>query len=64
MDITLTVADLFLLGWAVIATIGYLKEQGEFKHFRMMTVLTLRKLHKGEVKLVDNGDSFEIKDVK
>ena len=62
MDISLTTADIFLLGWAVIATVYYFKEKDDFRNFRFMTIMTLKKLHKGEVELVDNGETFEIKE--
>jgi hypothetical protein len=60
----ITVTEMLLFAWAVGATMMWQQSREELKHFRFMTVMTLRKLHKGEIKIVDHGDSFELRDVK
>lgn len=57
MEITL--ADAFLLGWAVVATILYAKRTKEMNMFGSMTVEHFRSIAKGEMTVIDTGESIK-----
>lgn len=60
---TFSIAELFLLAWALIATLGYGYLRGELKHHRMVTCDLLIKIAKGKIKVIETDDHIEFKEV-
>ena len=59
----LSSADCFLLGWAFMATILYVKTREELKFFKYRMGNTLQGIAEGKLKVIDHGDHCEIKEV-
>jgi len=59
----LTSADCFLLGWAFMATILYVKTREELKFFKYRMGNTLQGIAKGKLKVIDHGDHCEIEEI-
>ena len=64
MEITLTVADLFLLVWALVMTYLWQRAVYDRKEFMKFTLRSLAKVASGQARIVDNGDSIEIINIK
>lgn len=62
MEVTMT--ELVLFGWALIATGMWLDAKKELHIHRMMTLELMKRIAKGRIKVVEHNDSFELKDVK
>ena len=60
---TFSIAELFLLAWAIIATLGYGYVSKEFFRHRAITGKLLSHIAKGKIKVVETDDSFELKEV-
>ena len=61
MEMTISVAELFLGLWAVIATIGYYLERYNGKEFRFKTVVIMKALAEGKAKFIKDSDGdFQI----
>jgi hypothetical protein len=57
-------AEMYLGAWAIVMTILWVKKREEMRMFRYMTIHHLRRLHKKEVRLVDDGTSFVFEEIK
>jgi hypothetical protein len=55
---------MFLLVWAIVATLGYGYSRGELKHHRMVTCDLLVKIAKGTIKVTETDDFIEFKEVE
>jgi hypothetical protein len=56
MEMTITVAELFLGAWAVIATIGYYLEKHNSREFKFKTAVIMKALAEGKAKFIKHGD--------
>jgi hypothetical protein len=60
---TFSIAEMFLLAWAIIATLGYGHVRGELRMTRMVTCELLVKIAKGKIKVIETDDHLEFKEV-
>ena len=60
---TFSIAEMFLLAWALVATIGYGYLRGELKQHRMVTCDLLVKIAKGKIKVIETDEFIEFKEV-
>jgi hypothetical protein len=61
---TFSIAEMFLLAWAIVATLGYGFSRSELKHHRMVTCDLLVKIAKGKMKVTETDDFIEFKEVE
>ena len=61
MEITMT--ELALFGWALIATGMWLDAKKELRFHKLMTYELMKRIAKGKIKVVESHDSFELKEV-
>ena len=61
MEITMT--ELALFAWAMVATMMWLQARHDLKFHRMMTGEVFKRIAKGKIKVIDNEDSFEFKEM-
>jgi hypothetical protein len=61
---TFSIAEMFLLVWAIVATLGYGYSRGELKHHRMVTCDLLVKIAKGTIKVTETDEFIEFKEVE
>jgi hypothetical protein len=59
---TLSVAEIYLMVWALFMTILYCVAKSNAKDFKKFTVYKLRQVAKGKAKVVDDGESIQIVD--
>jgi len=59
---TLSIAELFLLVWALAMTFLYIKAKFDAKNLKDFTVYKLQQVASGEAKIVDDGESISIVD--
>jgi hypothetical protein len=62
--IEVSVTEVVLFAWAFIATAFWHDAHSHRKHDMMMTLNLLHDVAKGEVKVVETDDGFEIKPVR
>ena len=61
---TFSIAEMFLLVWAVVATLGYGYLHEELRKHRMVTCELLVKIAKGTIKVTETDDFIEFKEVE
>ena len=61
MEITMT--ELALFAWAMVATLWWQQARQDLRIHRMMTEELMRRIAKGKIKVVEHEDSFEFKEV-
>ena len=61
---TFSMAEMFLLVWAVVATLGYGYLRGELRKHREVTCDLLVKIAKGTIKVTETDDFIEFKEVE
>ena len=60
---TFSIAELFLLAWAIVATLGYGHVRGVLRMHRSITSELLVKIAKGKIKVIETDDCIEFKEV-
>lgn len=55
--------DVFLLAWCFIATLLWVKSREELKQMKYRIGKTLQGIAEGRLKVIDHGDSCEIKEI-
>ena len=60
---TFSIAEMFLLVWAIIATLGYGHVRSELRKHRHITSELLVRIAKGKIKVVETEDCLEFKEV-
>ena len=60
MEITITLADMFLGVWAIVATVGYYLEKHKGQEFKFRTAVIMRALAEGDAKFVHDKDGYSI----
>jgi hypothetical protein len=61
-EMTLSVAEMYLVVWASFMTLLYFISKHDAKNFKQFTVYKLRQVAKGKAKVVDDGESVQIVD--
>ena len=61
MEITMT--ELALFTWALVATLWWQQAKHDLRVHRMMTGELMMRIAKGKIKVVESNDSFEFKEV-
>jgi hypothetical protein len=57
-------AELFLLAWAIVASLGYGHLRGELSKHRHITSELLIRIAKGKMKVIETDDYIEFKEVE
>ena len=60
---TFSMAELFLLVWAIVATLGYGYVNGKFREHKHITSELLVRIAKGKIKVTETDDHIEFKEV-
>lgn len=60
---TFSIAELFLLVWALVATIGYGYISGKYRQHRHITSELLMRIAKGKIKVIETDEYIEFKEV-
>ena len=60
---TFSIAELFLLVWALVASLGYGYVNGQFRQHKHITSELLLMIAKGKVKVTETDDFIEFKEV-
>lgn len=61
---TFSIAELFLLAWAIVASLGYGYVNGQFRHHKHVTSELLIRIAKGKIKVTETDDFIEFKEVE
>lgn len=61
---TFSMAEMFLLAWALVATLGYGYVRGELGRHRYMTSELLIRIAKGKMKVTETDDYLEFEEVE
>ena len=61
---TFSMAEMFLLVWAIVATLGYGFSRGELRKHRQITCELLVRIAKGKMKVIETDDYIEFKEVE
>lgn len=59
-----TMAELFLFGWATVATMLWQQNKSELKHHRLMTGEVFKRIADGRIKVVEKDESFDLVEVR
>ena len=60
---TFSIAELFRLAWAIVASLGYGYVRGAFRQHRDITSELLLMIAKGKVKVTETDDFIEFKEI-
>ena len=60
----ITMAELALFTWAMVATLMWQQTKHDLRIHRMMTMEAFKRIADGRLKVIDREDSFELKEVK
>jgi hypothetical protein len=60
---TFSIAELFLLVWAILATVAYGNVSSRYRMHRRITSELLVKIAKGKIKVVETEDSLDFVEV-
>ena len=61
---TFSMAEMFLLAWAIVATLSYGYVNGKFREHKRMTGELLIRIAKGKIKVTETDDFIEFKEVE
>jgi hypothetical protein len=61
---TFSIAELFLLAWAIVASLGYGYVRGVLNKHREMTCELLVRIAKGKMKVIETDNYIEFKEVE
>ena len=62
MEVTLT--EMLLFAWAMLATAQWFQLRDELRHHRMMTGEVFKRIAQGRIKVTESEDSFNLEEVK
>lgn len=57
-------AEMFLGLWAFVMTVLWVKEKEMFRTYRLITMMTYKRLSQKQIEIVDTGEHFEFKEIK
>lgn len=60
---TITMTELALFTWAMVATLFWMQSKYNLKVHRLMTAELLTRIAKGKMKVIETEDSFEFKEI-
>lgn len=60
---TFSIAEMFLLAWAIIATVAYGSVSSRYRMHRLITSELLHKIAKGKIKVTETEDSIDFVEV-
>ena len=60
---TFSIAELFLLAWAVIASVGYGHMVSKHRHYQFITRELLVRIAKGKMKITETDDHIDFEEV-
>ena len=60
---TFSIAELFLLAWAIIASLGFGYMTSKFNHHRAVIGSLLVRIAQGKMKITETDDSIEFEEV-
>ena len=60
---TFSIAEMFLLVWAIVASLGYGYVNGKYRQHRHITSELLVRIAKGKIQVVETDDYIEFKEV-
>lgn len=60
---TITMTELALFVWAMVATLFWMQSKHNLKVHKMITAELLMRIAKGKIKVVETEDHFEFKEV-
>ena len=63
IDMTFSIAELFLLAWAVIASLGFGYVTSKFNHHRYLTGKLLVLIAQGKMKITETDEHIEFEEV-
>jgi hypothetical protein len=63
IDMTFSIAELFLLAWAIVASLGYGYVNGKFRQHKHITSELLVRIAKGKIQAIETDDYIEFKEV-
>ena len=61
---TFSMAEMFLLSWAIVVTVGYGYLHHELRKHRQVTCEILVRIAKGKMKVIETEDYIEFKEVE
>ena len=61
---TFSDAEMFLGLWAFVMTVLWVREREVFRTYRMVTLMTFKRLSKKQIEVVDTGEHYEFKEIK
>jgi hypothetical protein len=63
IDMTFSIAELFLLVWAIVASLGFGYVNGKYRQHRHITSELLVRIAKGNIQVIETDDYIEFKEV-
>jgi hypothetical protein len=60
---TFSIAEMFLLVWAIVASLGYGYVNGKYRQHRHITSELLVRIAKGKIQVIETDDYIEFKEV-
>jgi hypothetical protein len=60
---TITMTELALFVWAMVATLFWLQARHDLKIHRTITAEIFMRIAKGKIKVVETEDHFELKEI-
>ena len=60
---TFSIAELFLLVWAIVASLGFGYVNGKYRQHRHITSELLVRIAKGNIQVIETDDYIEFKEV-
>jgi hypothetical protein len=63
IDMTFSIAEMFLLVWAILATVAYGNVSSRYRMHRAITSELLVKIAEGKIKVTTSGDSIDFVEV-
>ena len=63
IDMTFSMAELFLLAWAIVASLGFGYVNGKYRQHRHITSELLVRIAKGKIQVIETDDYIEFKEV-
>lgn len=61
--ITVTMTELALFTWAMVATLFWLQRSHDLKVHHKMTAELLKRIAKGKIKVIETDEHFEFKEI-
>lgn len=62
MEMTVTMTEIALFVWAMVATAAWLRKKEQMRFYKNMTAEVLLRLAQGRLRIVETQDGFELKE--